>query len=43
MALEELKTSCKKASDMFGIDLSVDWRFKEDMEDESNIRPSRDV
>ena len=36
MALEELKKGCKKASDMFGIDLSVDWRFKEDMANESD-------
>ena len=30
MALESLKSSCKKANGMFGLDLSVDWRFKED-------------
>jgi hypothetical protein len=28
MWLEELQRGCKKASDMFGIELSVDWRFK---------------
>ena len=28
LALEELQKSCKKASDMFGIRLSVDWRYK---------------
>lgn len=27
--LEELKDGCKKTSEMFDIDLSVDWRFKE--------------
>ena len=35
MALDSLKESCKKASDMFGIELSVDWRFREEVEDES--------
>lgn len=30
MWLEELQRGCKKASDMFGIELSVDWRFKPD-------------
>ena len=30
MALESLKSSCKKANGMFGLSLSVDWRFKED-------------
>ena len=29
-ALDELKESCKKASNMFGIELSVDWRFREE-------------
>lgn len=42
LALEELQKSCKKASDMFGIDLSVDWRYKDteeaggDTDDASN-------
>ena len=35
MALDSLKESCQKASDMFGIELSVDWRFREEVEDES--------
>ncbi len=43
MALDSLKESCKKASDMFGIDLSVDWRFREEVEDESNTGSNRDV
>ena len=43
MALESLKESCKKASDMFGIELSVDWRFREEVEDESNTGSNRDV
>lgn len=37
MALESLQESCEKARNMFGIDLSVDWRFKEEvLADESN-------
>lgn len=43
MALDSLKESCQKASDMFGIDLSVDWRFREEVEDESNTGSNRDV
>ena len=39
MALEELQKSCKKASDMFNIELSVDWRYK----DESNSGSDRTV
>lgn len=30
LALESLKKGCKEARDMFGIDLDVDWRFKEE-------------
>jgi hypothetical protein len=30
-ALEELKKSCTKANKMFGLDMSVDWRFKEEV------------
>ena len=43
MALESLKESCQKASDMFGIELSVDWRFREEVEDESDSRPNSNV
>lgn len=47
LALENLKESCEKANKMFGIELSVDWRFKEEMEDkpddESNSGPDRPV
>jgi hypothetical protein len=46
-ALDELKKSCKKASEMFNIELSVDWRFKDKEVDadgtESSGRPDRDV
>ena len=35
LALEELKKSCKETRDMFGIELDVDWRYKEVMSDES--------
>lgn len=35
LALEELKKSCEKTRKMFGIELNVDWRFKEVMSDES--------
>ncbi len=38
LALESLKESVEKTNSMFGLDLSVEWRFKEDMEvqDESD-------
>ena len=40
LALENLQESCRKANDMFGLDLSVDWRFKEEMSyDESDNGP----
>ena len=43
-ALDELKESCQKASDMFGIELSVDWRFREeDSIDEGNTRSDSNV
>lgn len=38
LALESLKEGCKKTEDMFGIKISVDWRYKEDFEDESMDR-----
>ena len=31
-ALESLKQGCQEARDMFGIDLDVDWRFKEEVD-----------
>lgn len=38
--LEELQAGCKKASSMFGIDLSVDWRYKtEVIPDGNNVNP----
>ena len=43
MALDSLKESCQKASDMFGIELSVDWRFREEVEDESYSRSNSNV
>lgn len=33
LTLEQLKKDCKKARDMFGIELDVDYRFKEDNAD----------
>ena len=38
LALESLKKSCEEANEMFGINMSVDWRFKEEVGDydESN-------
>lgn len=38
LALESLKKGCSEAREMFGIDLDVDWRFKEEgmTYDESN-------
>ena len=41
LALESLKEGCKKTEDMFGIKISVDWRYKEDFEDESMDRSAR--
>ena len=44
MALESLKESCKKAREMFNINLDVDWRFKEVMDnDEEQLGSSRNV
>ena len=45
MALEELQKSCKKAADLFGIELSVDWRYKEEVraDDESDTRSTGDL
>lgn len=34
LALENLKFSCDKVNDMFGTDLSVEWRFEADMKGE---------
>jgi hypothetical protein len=33
LTLEQLKKDCKKARDMFGIELDVDYRFKQDPQD----------
>ena len=33
LTLEQLKKDCKKARDMFGIELDVDYRFKQDTQD----------
>ena len=45
LALEELQKSCKKAADMFGIELSVDWRYKEEVraDDESDTGSTGDL
>lgn len=45
MALEELQKSCKKAADLFDIELSVDWRYKEEVQtdDESNTGSAGDL
>ena len=40
--LEELKESCKKVREMFGIKLDVDWRYKGGVED-GNVEPVRTV
>ena len=34
LTLEQLKKDCKKARDMFGIELDVDYRFKQDAQDD---------
>lgn len=38
LALEELKASCEKTRNMFGIDIDVDWRYKQEVaaDDESD-------
>lgn len=43
LALEELKASCAKARKMFGIELDVDWRYREEETDAINNEPTRDV
>ena len=44
MALDELKDGCKKARNMFGLtEFDVDWRFREEVEDESYSGSDRDV
>ena len=46
LALDELKLSCEEANKLFGIDLSVDWRYKEEevqTDDESNVRSPGDL
>ena len=44
MALDELKDGCKKARNMFGLtEFDVDWRFREEVEDESYSRPDSNV
>jgi hypothetical protein len=43
LALEELKKSCEKTRNMFGIELDVDWRFKEVMSDEGESITDGDV
>ena len=35
LTLEQLKKDCKKARDMFGIELDVDYRFKQDTQETS--------
>lgn len=40
--LEELKESCKKVREMFGIKLDVEWRYKGGVED-GNVEPVRTV
>lgn len=36
LALENLQASCERVNNMFGTDISVEWRFKEQMEDISD-------
>lgn len=44
MALDELQDGCKKTRNMFGIsEFDVDWRFREEVEDESNTGSDRNV
>ena len=41
ITLEQLKKDCKIARDLFGIELDVDYRFKEDEANESNTGSDR--
>ena len=45
LALENLQEGCAQAREMFGIDLSVDWRFREEVEsyDDGMDRSDRNV
>ena len=40
MWLEELKESCKKANNMFGIEMSVDWRYEPETAEGGNNNES---
>ena len=37
ITLEQLQKDCKKAEELFGIELSVDYRFKEEKEVSQNV------
>lgn len=42
--LSNLKQCCDRVNRMFNINISVDWRFREEMkEDESDIKPTRSL
>ena len=44
MALDSLQDGCKKARNMFGLsEFDVDWRFREEVEDESDSGPDSNV
>ena len=44
MALDELKDGCKKTRKMFGLtEFDVDWRFREEVENESYSGPDSNV
>ena len=36
LALEQLQKGCKKANELFELDLSVDWRYKEEMQNDES-------
>ena len=45
LALESLKEGCKQTNELFGTNLSVDWRFREEVQpdDESKFGSSGDI
>ena len=43
LALESLQESVEKTNNMFGLDLSVEWRFKEEMEVEDESDNGSDI
>ena len=43
LALEQLQKGCKKANELFDLDLSVDWRYKEEMQNDESSSGSSEL